>query len=103
MHLDDARQLALGHCHTLESERILLDRAMGRVLAAGIQAERDVPALPRSRFDGYAVRSGDLAGASPGSPVTLKVRSLSIVAGHDADVEVRRGECVRIIDRKSVV
>ncbi len=97
MHLDDARQLALGHCRTLESERVLLNRAMGRVLAAGIQAERDVPAVPRSRFDGYAVRSGDLAGASPGSPVTLKVRSLSIVAGHDADVEVRRGECVRIM------
>ncbi len=97
MHLDDARQLALGHCHTLESERILLDRAMGRVLAAGIQAERDVPALPRSRFDRYAVRSGDLVGASPGSPVILSVCSSLIVAGHAVDVEVRRGECVRIM------
>lgn len=37
--------------------------AAGRILAEPVIADRDVPALPRSVRDGYAVRAADLQGA----------------------------------------
>ncbi|MHC1741953.1 MAG: molybdopterin molybdotransferase MoeA [Syntrophobacteraceae bacterium] len=97
MHLNDARNLALGHCRVLEREDIPLDAAMGRVLAERIRAERDVPSESRSRFDGYAVRSVDLGIASPERPKMLSVQSALIAAGHAVDCQVGPGECVRIM------
>lgn len=97
MHLTDARNLAIGRCRLLESETVSLDTALGRVLAGGIQAERDVPSASRSRLDGYAVRSKDLAGVGPGSPGILAVQAASIAAGHPVDRSVGPGECVRIM------
>src|SRR5579859_7952727 len=41
-------------------ERVSLDLAAGRVLAADIAADRDVPALDRSVRDGFAVRAADV-------------------------------------------
>ena len=43
------------------SERVDLLDAVGRVLAGGIVADRDIPPFPRSTRDGYAVRSRDLS------------------------------------------
>jgi molybdopterin molybdotransferase len=45
-----------------ESEEVPLPAAAGRVLAADVAADRDIPALPRSLRDGYAVRTADLPG-----------------------------------------
>ena len=47
--------------------------AYGRVPAADVRAPRDVPQFPTSHWDGYAVASTDVAGASTSSPVWLKV------------------------------
>lgn len=57
--------------------------ARGRVLAASLTARLDVPVADNSQMDGYAVRSGDLAGASADRPVSLPI-SQRIPAGHAA-------------------
>jgi molybdopterin molybdotransferase len=44
------------------AENVALEAAAGRVLAEGVAADRDYPALARSVRDGYAVRSVDLPG-----------------------------------------
>jgi molybdopterin molybdotransferase len=97
MHLNEARLLALSMCRILEPERVPLDAAMGRVLAEAVHAGRDVPWEARSRLDGYAVRSGDLAAAGPETPCGLTVLPVMIAAGHAAACVVRPGECVRIM------
>lgn len=43
-------------------EEVALGEALGRVLAAGITADRDQPPFPRSTRDGFAVVSADLDG-----------------------------------------
>src|SRR5205807_1062822 len=48
----------------LEAEVIPLAAALGRVLAADVAAEVDVPAFDRSNVDGYAVRAEETFGAA---------------------------------------
>ncbi|HYM19339.1 MAG TPA: gephyrin-like molybdotransferase Glp [Micropepsaceae bacterium] len=43
----------------LPSERVALEHAAGRVLAANVSARLDHPPAPMSVMDGYAVRAGD--------------------------------------------
>src|ERR1700722_9540419 len=47
--------------------------ALGRILAADVVSPLDVPPMHTSSMDGYAVRTADLAGASPTHAVTLPV------------------------------
>ncbi|GAA1778582.1 gephyrin-like molybdotransferase Glp [Agromyces lapidis] len=47
--------------------------AHGRVLARDVHAPVALPGFDNSQMDGYAVRSAELAGARPGSPVRLAV------------------------------
>src|SRR5512143_2939741 len=54
-------------------EQVPLAAARGRVLAAPIQAPRDVPPFRNSAMDGYAVRSADVTSASATAPVVLRV------------------------------
>jgi len=43
-------------------EDVALGDAAGRVLAVGVAADRDAPAVGRSARDGYAVRAADVPG-----------------------------------------
>ena len=61
-------------------------KAAGRVLAEDITSPCDVPPVDRSAVDGYAVVAEDTFGASPNSPIQLKVSRDS----------VGRGEAVRV-------
>ncbi len=54
-------------------ERVALADALGRVSAATVRARRPSPAFSRATWDGYAVRSADLARASARSPVVLRL------------------------------
>jgi molybdopterin molybdotransferase len=68
-----------------EARRILLDvsppgtevaglhEAVGRVLAAPLVAPHDLPPARLAAMDGYAVRASDVAGASQGADVVLRV------------------------------
>jgi len=57
----------------LESERIPLHMALGRVMAEDIQAKNDLPSFDRSAVDGYALRAQDTFGASQFNPKTFKI------------------------------
>jgi molybdopterin molybdotransferase len=59
--LEDARALVVGQVTPLESERVALGDALGRVLAEAVSAPFDVPGYDNSAMDGYALRAGDSA------------------------------------------
>ncbi|WP_436345840.1 molybdopterin molybdotransferase MoeA [Natronorubrum sp. FCH18a] len=54
-------------------ERIDVERADGRVLAAPVESARNVPHYQRAAMDGYAVRAADTFGASDRSPEVLRI------------------------------
>lgn len=70
--------------------------AAGRVLAAPVTAQGDLPAWDCSAMDGYAVRAGDLVGATGSRPVRLTVVGES-AAGAPSSRTVGVGEAVRIM------
>ena len=67
--VDDALARILAALDPLQSERVELTHAVGRVLAAPIVARRRLPAHDNSAMDGYAVRAADVDG--PGAALTV--------------------------------
>jgi molybdopterin molybdotransferase len=59
--------------HTVEAQMVSLQDSFGRCIAEDIFAAHDVPHFRRSGYDGYAVRAMDTQGASPETPVMLRV------------------------------
>ena len=62
----------------LAVEHVSMHRAVGRVLAQDLCADRDLPPFHRVAMDGFAVRSADLAGiaaltSEPGVPLIVDV------------------------------
>ena len=80
----------------LESERIPLAEALGRVLAEDIRAEVDVPGFDRSNMDGFAIRAEDSFGASEEQPISLALLEETIPTGVLPMGEVGRGEAMQI-------
>ena len=72
-------------------EEVALADALGRVLAADVRAEVDVPGFDRSNMDGFAVRAADTYGASEQEPVRLAVNGEAIATGVAPRVEVAAG------------
>jgi molybdopterin molybdotransferase len=62
---EEARARLLARVERLASERVPLDRALGRVLADALIAPAAIPPFPYSAMDGYAVATRDLAGTAP--------------------------------------
>jgi molybdopterin molybdotransferase len=75
--------------------RIPLDDALGSVLAEDTFSPLDIPAWTNSAMDGYAARSADVRGASPASPVRLRVVE-QLPAGSFPTKAIGPGECARI-------
>ncbi|WOQ16181.1 gephyrin-like molybdotransferase Glp [Raineyella sp. W15-4] len=73
----------------------LLDAA-GLSLCEEIIADLDLPRFDNSALDGYAVRAGDLDGASRARPVVLPV-TRSVTAGDPAGEELAPGTVVKIM------
>jgi molybdenum cofactor synthesis domain-containing protein len=72
--LDEARGLISGATMPVAgTTRVPLLQANGRVVAASITSERDVPPFARAGMDGYAVVAEDTFGASRFEPKTLRV------------------------------
>ena len=59
----EAQARVLAQLRPLPSEWVALPQALGRVLAADLEAKRDQPPVAVSAMDGYAVRAADTAGA----------------------------------------
>src|SRR4029077_18350504 len=78
----------------LDSERVLLEQARGRVLAEDIAAGLAQPPFDASAMDGYAVRAEDVAAL----PATLRLIGEAL-AGRGFVGAVGQGEAVRIFTR----
>ena len=92
----EARARILEHFSPLGSERVPIDEAAGRVLASDVLAATDLPPFSNSSMDGYAVRTGEVAGAAETSPARLAV-SADIPAGAGQPRPLAPGTAARIM------
>lgn len=92
----EARDLLLSLVKPVGTEKVLLEKAGGRVLAEELSAAENVPAFDRSPYDGYAFRAIDSEGASRENPVTLRIIE-EIPAGAVPTKTVGKGEAVKIL------
>lgn len=92
----EASAKILGGIRALESERVPLRQAFGRVLAEDVSSPIDHPPWDNSSMDGYAVRAADVASAGDASPVTLPVLE-TIRAGQRASRSLTPGTAIRIM------
>lgn len=77
---------------TLGVETVGIERALGRVLAQDVHANRDLPPYAVSAMDGYALRAADIANV----PATLAVVE-EINAGQLPQRTLAAGQCARIM------
>lgn len=94
--VEEAQERVLSAFEPLEAERVPILEATGRILAEDVYADADIPPHANSSMDGYAVRATDTAGASPESPVRLRVTG-DLPAGHVPEQEVTPGAAIRIM------
>ncbi len=103
----DASARILEEIKPLEAEKVELERAAGRVLAARVVAETTSPPWDNSSMDGYAVRGADIVAAEKqhpptrrsaegGDPPSLRVVA-TIAAGSIAIRPLGAGEAMRIM------
>ncbi len=78
-----------------EAERIPLDDALGRILAAPIDVAEHSPPFDCSAMDGYAVRASDVEGASESNGIDLPLHGESR-AGGGLPVALPPGHAMRI-------
>jgi molybdenum cofactor synthesis domain-containing protein len=94
--LADAQRRVLEGVDPLPPVEVALDAAAGLVLAEPVRAALAVPAWANSAMDGFAVRAGDVADASTGAPVVLRVAG-EVPAGRAPEAAVADGTALRIM------
>ena len=94
--VEDALDHVLSAFGPLEPERVPILQGLGCVLAEDIYADVNIPPHANSAMDGYAVIAADAAGATPDSPVRLRVIE-NLAAGYVAEKEVAPGTAIRIM------
>jgi molybdenum cofactor synthesis domain-containing protein len=94
--LDEARAIVDAAIRPIDRvERVPLSEARGRVLAADVVSDADVPPFSRAAMDGYAVRSEDTTGATRTMPRLL--RSIEeVFTGQVPRRIVGPGECTAV-------
>jgi molybdopterin molybdotransferase len=92
----EALQSILARVAPLPPRPLPLAEALGLAAAEAIKSTEQVPPFTNSAMDGYAVRAGDLAVASPEHPVRLRVLG-DLAAGATADRAVDAGTAWRIM------
>jgi len=94
--LGDVQAMILDAVVRLDAVDLPLGDALGAILAEEVVAPEPVPPFANTAMDGYALRAGDTAGASPDAPVRLRVVD-DLAAGRAPDVAVGPGEAIRIM------
>jgi putative molybdopterin biosynthesis protein len=77
-------------------ERVPIDSALGRVLAADVASPVDVPSFDRSNVDGYAVVAADTFGAAEEVPRIIRLADEIIHTGVVPETTIARGQAVAI-------
>jgi len=80
---------------SVSTEDVLLEAAVGRILAEDVHAAGNLPGFARSTVDGYAVRAASTFGASESSPALFTVVG-AVAMGEVPQVAVAAGEAARI-------
>ncbi|MGH2635719.1 MAG: molybdopterin molybdotransferase MoeA [Actinomycetota bacterium] len=93
--VEEAREAVLEKISPLQPLELPLTEAYGCVLARDVVADVDIPAFASSAMDGFAVRSAEVAGASPTAPVELRVTGRALI-GQRPEGTVGGGEAMRI-------
>jgi molybdopterin molybdotransferase len=88
----EAQQRILARFSPLETISIPLEQAAGRVLAAAVRADSDLPPFDNSSVDGFAVCAADVMTA----PVSLPVVG-DIPAGSNPNFSLQPGQAARIM------
>ncbi len=94
--VEEHRAAVLALVEGLSVETVPVGAALGRVLAQDVVAAVDLPGFDNSAMDGYAVRAGELAGATERSPVTLPVDG-DVAAGDTTRHVLPEGRTMRIM------
>jgi len=79
----------------MPEEQVLLEGALGRVLASDCLASEFVPDFNRSTVDGYAVRAQDVFGCSDSIPALLMQIGEAHMGEHTT-LTIHSGECVYV-------
>ncbi|MCE9554057.1 MAG: molybdopterin molybdotransferase MoeA [Planctomycetes bacterium] len=82
--------------HALPAEIVELGHAAGRILAADITSDVDVPGFDRAMMDGYAVQAADTQGGSPYNPLPLIVVGTAL-PGEPFRGAMANGQAVRVM------
>src|SRR5215475_13318740 len=107
---DDVRMRGFAQRHTVEAaltwldaqlqlldgEEVPLHLAAGRVLAAGVVSEVDVPGFDRATMDGYALKADSTEGATAYNRLPLTAIGDSM-PGVPFDGLISLGEAVRVM------
>jgi molybdopterin molybdotransferase len=93
--VEEARQGVLEKITPLQPLELPLTEAYGCVLARDVVADVDIPSFASSAMDGFAVRSSEVADASPGVPVELRIAGRALI-GRRPEGTVGGGEAIRI-------
>lgn len=93
--VEEARDRVLQQIKPLQPLELPLQEAEGCVLAQDVVAPVDIPDFASSAMDGFAVRSHDVAGATPASPVELRIVGRALI-GQRPETTVGGDEAVRI-------
>jgi molybdopterin molybdotransferase len=86
---------ALADFSRVAVETVAIDAALRRVCSADIVSPEDLPPLPRSMMDGYAVRAADTFGASDSIPAFFDVVG-GVAMGETTAIPVGRNGAMAI-------
>ncbi|WP_018085400.1 molybdopterin molybdotransferase MoeA [Desulfurispora thermophila] len=94
--VEQARRELTAHLRLpARTEEVPLPLAAGRLLAAPVRVQDDIPGFARSTVDGFAVRAADTFGASEGLPAYLDLDG-EILMGQEAVRPLKPGTAQRI-------
>ena len=85
-------QIVRQRTQPLATESVRIEQTLGRVLAADVVADTDLPPFDRSQMDGYAVRAEDVTAV----PARLRIVGES-AAGKGWHNQLEEGQAVRIM------
>jgi molybdopterin molybdotransferase len=79
----------------LDTEKVPLEKSLGRILAQEIISDVDIPGFSRSTMDGYAVKAVSTFGASESSPAFLDIVG-AIAMGDEPQFSITLGQAAKI-------
>lgn len=94
--VEEGRALVLSEVHMLDSERVDLVDAVGRVAAEDLTSDIDITPFAHAAMDGFALRATQIDEARADAPVVLSVVA-EVPAGATYEGDLAEGECVRIM------